>query len=184
MRGRVRTATAVRKRDTGRPILTIIIGSSLSPSMIFRISRSQVRSIMSVWLARTPDRYTDAGIMQTGAFSIARVCMLTCRSLLSTFLRYSLHHRCPAVKSYFWLPSLPPFYPTLVPPNYEQRARARLYQRYYMEHSAVYEGCPSIPQVVLHFRCWSWVNSFIKIRRPIVLSVSPWPSTWPKIAPF
>lgn len=32
----------------GRPILTIIIGSSLSPSVIFRISRSQVRSIMSV----------------------------------------------------------------------------------------------------------------------------------------
>lgn len=40
---------------------------------------------------------------------------------------------------------LPPSCPTLilVLSNYKQRARARSYQRYYVEHRAVYETCPS-----------------------------------------
>lgn len=47
-RERKRGEETGKEKSEGRPVLTIIIGSSPTPSAIFRISRSQVRSIMSV----------------------------------------------------------------------------------------------------------------------------------------
>ena len=78
-----------RRKRVGGPVLTIIIGSSLhSPSAIFRISRSQVRSIMSDWLAwASLDRGKHTG---RASFQLHDVPELSLSLLLSGFLVSSL----------------------------------------------------------------------------------------------
>lgn len=151
MRGRVRTATG--GEEAGHGAADINNNYWFEPLSVRDLSNLKITSEINYVRLISPG---PRSVYRRGYYagrrppSIARVCVLTPPRLLllSTLLRRPLRRRCPVGQVVLLAAPLPPSRLTLVLilPNYEQRARAHArYQRYYVEHSAVYEDCPSIP---------------------------------------
>lgn len=152
MRGRVRTATG--GEEAGHGAADINNNYWFEPLSVRDLSNLKITSEINYVRLISPG---PRSVYRRGYYagrrppSIARVCVLTPPGLLllSTLLRRPLRHRCPVGQVVLLvatpLTTLSP-YPRFSSYRIMSSAPAHArYQRYYVEHSAVYEDCPSIP---------------------------------------